>query len=216
MTTLGRTVQEAFVEGCAAVQDMTVQEIMDPADVDMEGKFLLLPHDGNHDVVIFPSRVDTQSNAKTGPIINVHHNLIQKHPSPKPPNVFYGRAIEMFYPLKAIQHKRFVSVIAEPGYGRSSIVCALCHYMNERASTIKFIERIVYVSINRFHSQRHGGFRALVKRLAKQLAVESPGNARDLPVPPTPKADMGAFYGFVCQALQDEKALIVLGPHGTP
>ena len=43
--------------------------------------------------------------------------------------------------------KRLVSIVEEAGVGRSSMACALCHYINERSSTILEIEQIYFVKV---------------------------------------------------------------------
>jgi hypothetical protein len=91
-------------------------------------------------------------------------NIMQEDPSPSPPEFFMGREVDTYYVLKEVLGKRLVSVVGERGIGRSSVVCALCHYINERALTI--IDRIYFVPANRH--KRHP-LRSLVQRFLKKL-----------------------------------------------
>lgn len=126
---------------------------------------------------------------------------MQEDPSPTPPQFFLGREVEMYYVLKAILCKRLVSVVAEPGLGRSSLVCALCHYINERASTIIAIERIYFVKAKR--SRRVDGCRALMEQLLRKLVEAGKEDS------PDPGVDMEDLFDFICKALKNEKALVV-------
>jgi hypothetical protein len=99
--------------------------------------------------------------------------------------------------------KRLVSVIGEQGVGRSSLVCAICHYINERASTIMAVERIFHVKTK----QGRGGDRCrlLIQSLFSKL-VEA-GKAL-LPAE-MHQMDMEDLFEHVCRALKNTKALIV-------
>jgi CHAT domain/Leucine Rich repeat len=220
---IGHTVRESFEQGCKAVR--ATPNLRD-SEKEMK-KFLLLPKDGNHDVPIFNAKAvlewpkvsarQLRSRSSKRPksitrIRNLHvggarsselgvRNMMQEDPSPTPPQFFLGREVEMYYVLKAILCKRLVSVVAEPGLGRSSLVCALCHYINERASTIIAIERIYFVKAKR--SRRFDGCRALMEQLLRKL-VES--GKED---PPDPGVDMEDLFDFICKALKNEKALVV-------
>ena len=220
---VGHTVRESFEQGCKAVR--ATPNLRD-AEKEMK-KFLLLPKDGNHDVPIFNAKAVVEwpkvdgrqlkmSRSKRSKSItrirNLHaggarsselgvRNMMQEDPSPTPPQFFLGREVSMYYVLKAILCKRLVSVVAEPGCGRSSLVCALCHYINERASTIIAIERIYFVKAKR--SRRVDGCRALMEQLLRKL-VES--GKED---PPDPGVDMEDLFDFICKALKNEKALVV-------
>jgi len=220
---VGHTVRESFEQGCKAVR--ATPNLRD-SEKEMK-KFLLLPKDGNHDVPIFnakavvewpkaDARHQNRSRFKRSKSItrlrNLHaggarsselgvRNMMQEDPSPTPPQFFLGREVSMYYVLKAILCKRLVSVVAEPGCGRSSLVCALCHYINERASTIIAIEHIYFVKAKR--SRRVDGCRALMEQLLRKL-VES--GKED---PPDPSVDMEDLFDFICKSLKNEKALVV-------
>jgi hypothetical protein len=221
---IGHTVRESFEQGCKAVR--ATPNLRD-SEKEMK-KFLLLPKDGNHDVPIFNAKavmewpkdnarqlMRSRSSRRTKSISRIRNlhaggarsselgvrNMMQEDPSPTPPQFFLGREVEMYYVLKAILCKRLVSVVAETGLGRSSLVCALCHYINERASTIIAIERIYFVKAKR--SRRVDGCRALMEQLLRKL-VES-GKEH----PPDPGVDMEDLFDFICKALKNEKALVV-------
>lgn len=220
---VGHTVRESFEQGCKAVR--ATPNLRD-SEKEMK-KFLLLPKDGNHDVPIFNakavhewpktdarhlSRTRSKRSKSMTRLRNLHaggarsselgvRNMMQEDPSPTPPQFFLGREVSMYYVLKAILCKRLVSVVAEPGCGRSSLVCALCHYINERASTIIAIERIYFVKAKR--SRGTDGCRALMEQLLRKL-VES--GKED---PPDPGVDMEDLFDFICKALKNEKALVV-------
>jgi hypothetical protein len=127
-------------------------------------------------------------------------NMMQEDPSPSPPEFFMGREVDTYYILKAVLGKRLVSVVGEPGIGRSSVVCALCHYINERASTIIGIDRIYFVRANR--NKRHP-LRSLVQRFLKKLVEEEKARPVD------PDADMETMFDAICKFLKLEKALVV-------
>ena len=221
---VGHTVRESFEQGCKAVR--ATPNLRD-SEKEMK-KFLLLPKDGNHDVPIFNAKavlewpkvnaramLRSRSSKRSKSITrlrNLHaggarsselgvRNMMQEDPSPTPPQFFLGREVEMYYVLKAILCKRLVSVVAETGVGRSSLVCALCHYINERASTILAIERIYFVKAKR--SRRVDGCRALMEQLLRKLVEAGKED------PPDTGVDMEDLFDFICKALKNEKALVV-------
>lgn len=218
---VGHTIKESFEQGCKAVR--ATPNLKD-SELEMR-KFLLLPKDGNHDVPIFNARPVAEwpkpsflrgkgrkGKSSISRLRNLHaggaksselgvRNMMQEDPSPTPPQFFLGREVEMYYVLKAILCKRLVSVVSEAGLGRSSLVCALCHYINERASTIIAIERIYFIKAKR--SRRVDGCRALMDQLLKKLVEAGKED------PPDPDDDMEDLFDFICKALKNEKALVV-------
>ena len=219
---IGHTVKASFEQGCKAVR--ATPNLKDP-DAEMK-KFLLLPKDGDHNVPIFDAepvsewprnlggeetghrgrRLSSRSVARSvlggakSSELSVR-NMMQEDPSPSPPEFFLGREVDMYYVLKAVLGKRLVSVIGETGVGRSSLACALCHYINERATTIIGIDRIYYVKARQ--SRKRNPFRALVQRLLKKLVEERKGPSID------PEAEMETMCDAVCRYLKHDKALVV-------
>jgi hypothetical protein len=127
--------------------------------------------------------------------------MMQEDPSPTPPQFFLGREVEMYFVLKAILTKRLVSVVGEPGVGRSSVVCALCHYINERASTIIAIERMYFVKAKQ--GRRGDSCRSLLEQLQRKLVEAGKTGA------PERGADMEDMFEFICKGLKNEKVLLV-------
>jgi NACHT domain len=224
---IGHTVKDSFDQGCKAVR--AAPNLKDP-DAEMD-KFLLLPKDGNHDVPIFnaravpewPKRATREERGNRGRRYSFTtsarslnprsvlggartselsvRNMMQEDPSPSPPEYFLGREVDTYYVLKAVLSKRLVSVIGEPGVGRSSLVCALCHYINERATTMIGIDRIYFVRARQ--SRKRNPFRSLVQRFLKKLEEEE--KAR----PIHQDADMETMFDAICKFLKHEKALVV-------
>lgn len=220
---IGHTVKQSFDQGCKAVR--ATPNLRNP-DQEMK-KFLLLPEDGNHDVPIFnakpvavwPKQLNDEIQARSrrlsgrslvkpkslmggarGSELSVR-NMMQDDPSPSPPEFFIGREVDMYYVLKAVLGKRLVSVIGEPGVGRSSLACALCHYINERASTMIGIERMYFVKAKK--SQKRNPFRRMIKRFLDKLAEDE----KALPI--DPEAEMEEIFDTICRRLKHEKALVV-------
>uniref|UniRef100_A0A7S1CX06 NACHT domain-containing protein n=1 Tax=Cyclophora tenuis TaxID=216820 RepID=A0A7S1CX06_CYCTE len=128
--------------------------------------------------------------------------MMQEDPSPTPPQFFLGREVDMYHVLGFVLTKRLVSVVGDTGCGRSSLVCALCHYINERSSTIMEVDRIFFVKTK----QLRGGdrCRALIQSLLNKL-VEN-GKAHQ---PQSNNMDTEDLFEVVCRALKPTKALIV-------
>merc|ERR1712232_1164266 len=166
---VGNTVKDSFEQGRKAV---CATPNLRNAVKEMK-KFVLLPKDGNHDVPVFsafalpewpkvgssrqlkPYKMRGKSLSRTRSLyfggarsseLSVR-NMMQEDASPSPPQFFMGREVDMYHVLGAILSKRLVSVIGDPGVGRSSLVCGICHYINERATTISTVERIFYVKV---------------------------------------------------------------------
>lgn len=220
---IGHTVRESFEQGCRAVR--ATPNLRD-AESEMK-KFLLLPKDGNHDVPIFnaasvsewpklkgqqgSSRRSYRKSKRNRSVFGAGtkqselgvRNMMQEDPSPTPPQFFLGREVDMYFILKSILSKRLVSVVGESGVGRSSIVCAVCHYINERASTILAIEKIYFVKARQ--GRKNGSCRSLLEQLQRKLVESESGKGE----PPERGADMEDMYEFTCKSLKNEKALLV-------
>jgi len=224
---VGQTVKESFEQGCKAVR--ATPNLKDP-EKEME-KFVLLPKDGNHNVPVFrarpvpqwPKQIGTKAKNKrgswllssrnqrssiaiTGGTKNSElsvRNMIQEDPAPSAPNYFLGREVDMYYVLTAIlkMRKRLVSVLGEPGIGRSSLVCALCHYINERASTVTEVQHIYFIR------PKHGGRNVTCRSLLRQLMDKLEESGKSAPI--DQDADLETMLDAVCKSLKNDKALIV-------
>ncbi|KAL7574643.1 hypothetical protein ACA910_002992 [Epithemia clementina (nom. ined.)] len=218
----GHTVKESFELGCKAVR--ATPNLRD-AEREME-KFILLPKDGNHDVPIFEAKpvalwprslhtgggissraLLSKSKMATGSARSVEldvRNMIQEDPSPSPPQFFIGREVDMYIVLNLLLAKRLVSVIGDVGVGRSSLVCALCHYVNERKTTMTQINRIHYVKAKQGRTKQHR-VKSLVQRLVKKLIESGTISSEDV----DKDADIESLIDLICKALKYEHVLIV-------
>uniref|UniRef100_A0A7S1UPK7 CHAT domain-containing protein n=1 Tax=Grammatophora oceanica TaxID=210454 RepID=A0A7S1UPK7_9STRA len=222
--TVGHTVKEAFEQGCKAVR--ATPNLRNP-EIEMK-KFVLLPRDGNHDVPVFNAKplrewpnmgssriLQASSRPRRGRSLMRSRslyfggarsselsvrNMMQEDPSPTPPQDFMGREVDMFKVLGSILTKRLVSVVGEPGVGRSSLVCSLCHYVNERSSTIMEIDQIFYVKTKQARGDR---CQKLIKSLLDKLVEAGKAN------PPDDGMDLEDLFEAVCNSLKNTKALIV-------
>jgi hypothetical protein len=210
---IGHTVRDAFDQGCKAVR--ATPNLRNP-DLEMK-KFLLLPENGNHNVPIFdakpipewPKSLNDDVRWRRRSVIQGAksselsvRNMMQEDPAPTPPEFFLGREIEMYYTLKAVLGKRLVSVTGDQGVGRSSLACALCHYINERATTIIGIERIYYIKARK--SRKRTPLQSSVQRLREKLLETENGK----PSAET-EDDMETMFDSICKKLKHAKALIV-------
>ena len=205
---MGRTVKDSFELGRRAVRHSALKN----ADAEMR-KFMLLPENGNHDVPIFRAEKVREwprfisRRESLGPHANKSselavRNLIQEDPAPAPPEFFVGREIEMHRVLQAVWDRKLVSVVGEPGIGRSSLVAAVCHYINERRNTVaEKIERIYHVKAK--HNRKRDRFLVLVLQLLKRLVQEDKAQMVD------DEEDAESIIEAICNALRNMKALVV-------
>jgi AAA ATPase domain len=206
----GNTVKESFDQGCKAVRARHPEGEMK--------KFRLLPEDGNHDEPIFqgagplssssPSAIASKKGSHavgTKALELSVQNKIQEDPGPSPPQFFLGREVDMYKVLQQLLEKqqRLVSVVGVTGVGRSSLVKALCHYINERASTMLDIEHIYFVKA-KHDSRRRKRSLALMRRLL-QLLVD----AGKVSAPVQDPSDIETITDASCRALKNDKVLIV-------
>jgi Leucine-rich repeat (LRR) protein len=205
---LGSTVKASFDQGCKAVLAQHPEEEM--------RKFRLLPEgDRLHDESIFPS---TGRRSRRGSHRAPHaagtkaldlrvQNKIQEDPGPSPPECFLGREVDMYHVLARLMDKsnRLVSVYGVPGVGRASLVKALCHYINERASTIDF-KQIYYVK-----ASREKRAVALMRRLMNLLiqADKLSGDTAPASAASHDHSDIEIITDLVCRSLKSERVLIV-------
>ena len=217
---VGHTVKEAFDQGCKAVR--ATPNLRD-SDEEMK-KFVLLPEDGDHDKPVFrakpirewpkqPRSHGSRSSRRRSTRGNILpgsksselsvRNMMQEDPSPTPPQFFLGREMDLYYVLSALLklNKRLVSVLGDTGIGRSSLVCALCHYINERASTISEIQHIYFIKPKQ--GDRNVFCRSLLRQLLDKL--EENGKCR----PNDEDIDTEAMLEIICRKLKTDKCLIV-------
>ena len=224
--TVGHTVSESFEQGRKAVR--ATPNLRDP-EKEME-KFVLLPQGGNHDVPVFRAkplpewpkqeREMASEKGKSGRRSTLTRgrsivalgaksseigtrNMIQEDPAPCVPQFFIGREVDMYLVLTALlkMKKRLVNVVGEPGIGRSSLVCGLCHYINERASTITAIEHIFFIKPK--HSGRNVSCRSLLIQLLDKL--KEAGKCRSS----EDDSEVEVMLEVICKGLRHDKALIV-------
>ena len=223
---VGHTVSESFEQGRKAVR--ATPNLKDP-EKEME-KFVLLPHGGNHDVPVFRAkpvpewpkqeREITSEKGKSGRRSTLTRgrsivalgaksseigtrNMMQEDPAPCVPQFFIGREVDMYLVLTALlkMKKRLVNVIGEPGIGRSSLVCGLCHYINERASTITAIEHIFFIK------PKHGGRDVSCRSLLRQLLdkMKEAGKCRSS----EDDFEVEGMLEVICKSLRNDKVLII-------
>jgi hypothetical protein len=213
---VGNTVRKSFDLGCKAVR---VAPQLRNAESEME-KFKLLPEDGNHDKPIFDAkpicewprtvqdktmnlgRGKSKRSLYSGTSELTVKNMIQEDPAPTIHESFMGREVEMYQLLRKVLENRLVNVIGEVGIGRSSLVCALCHYINERASTMLVITHIYFIQVK--HGRKDKRAKELVRRLLQKLV----DNDRLLDMPDL-DTDIETMSEIACRTLKNDKALIV-------
>jgi hypothetical protein len=129
--------------------------------------------------------------------------MMQEDPSPTAPQFFLGREVDMYYVLTALLklRKRLVTILGETGIGRSSLACAVCHYINERASTISDIQHIYFIK------PKHGGRNVSCRSLLRQLLDKLEEN--DKCDPSDEDADTEAMLQVICKSLKQDKCLVV-------
>jgi hypothetical protein len=224
---MGHTVKESFDQGCKAVR--ATPNLRD-SNEEMK-KFVLLPEDGDHNKPVFRAksirewpkqprshgtmvsksrRRGNRGNFLPGSLamgtksseLSVR-NMMQEDPSPTPPQFFLGREMDLYYVLSALLklNKRLVSVLGDTGIGRSSLVCALCHYINERASTISEIQHIYFIKPKQ--GDRNVLCRSLLRQLLDKLEENGKCRVTDEDI------DTEAMLEIICRKLKTDKCLIV-------
>lgn len=195
----GCSVRMAFEQGCRAV--WSSNDIRN-AEAEME-KFRLLPENGNHDVAIFgrAGPVTSWPTGGTGVCLRSTRNKMQGYPSPPPPVHVVGREVNMFNLLTKVQEGGLVCLRGPKGMGKSTLVQALCSYVNDRASSMPF-KRIFYVHVDT--EQQRGG-RGLVWHLLHQLRESRTDEANGMNIPCGSRGAVNA----ACRMLHEEDAWVV-------
>jgi len=171
----GYTVENAFEKGKGAARKYCVEEA---------NKFLLLPHDGNHDVQVLHAEA-LEWAVGTSPAISI----------PPVPEHFLGREVDMYRVLQLVLDHRLVNLVGDHGIGCSSLASAVSHYINERRSTILTIKSIYYL-------RGQDQYSVMLKQLHGQLANEGLTKC-------SPSDDDSLLAAGVVSALSRVKALVV-------
>lgn len=194
----GRTVKESFQEGCNAVRG--APHLRDA--VGEMNQFVLLPEGGDHDVPIFNARTVREWSQTTRFSDLEARNLIQRELACPPPSPFIGREIDMYNVLDLVLNKQLVSIVGENKVGRRSLAYAVCHYINERRSTmIPVIDGIFFVGIDTRKGDS-GRFKHALRKLLQELKQDgrAPNDRCD---------DFESLIRAICKAL-GKKALLVI------
>jgi hypothetical protein len=137
---VGHTVRHSFDLGKQAVATSPYV----PNGSAEGSKFLLLPETNSHDIPIFTAKTIR----KWPPSHHGHRGIttdsIEHSYLPRPPEDFEGREIDMHHVIKILLNRRLVSVVGEPGVGKSAVAVGSCCYMWERKH---FTDGIVYVRL---------------------------------------------------------------------
>jgi len=203
----GRTVKESFEIGKQAV---LYSPTVPNANVEMK-KFMLLPEDGNHDVAVLDAEPVPEwplPQHKGGPKTSVRSGSVSSSdtildsPEYKLPSLaqgFSGRETDMYHVLNLVLSRRLVNITGSPGMGRSSLAIALCHYINERKSTMMF-EQIYFVR----STPKRKGKSSPIFSLCEH--IESSKNRR---APISTNLDLDETVEIVVRALRTTKTLLV-------
>ena len=177
----GYTIKHAYQagKGAVSVRYGTVES----------NKFILIPHDENHDVPVFDAiRLEWSEERES-----VNDKRI-----PSPVN-FYGRKTLMYSVISTIiSNQQLLSLVGEEGIGRSSVVLAVCRYIQDRMRSLGLFDSIFYVkkAMKASEDDLEG---SLLKPLHEQLidtGMAKPSNEESL-------------LHLVCNALRTQRALIV-------
>lgn len=137
---VGHTVRHSFDLGKQAVATSPYV----PNGSAEGSKFLLLPEDMPHDTPIFTARMVRKWPSNSRSLRGVTAEAIEQSYLPRPPEDFEGREIDMHNVIKILLSRRLVSVVGEPGVGKSAVAVGSCCYLWERKH---FSDGIVYVRL---------------------------------------------------------------------
>ncbi len=201
----GRTVKESFDIGKQAVLNSPT---VPNANVEMQ-KFLLLPEDGNHDVAVLdaepvpewpllhPNGMKTSRRRSSASSSDETETSDYKLPSLA--QGFSGRETDMYLVLNLVLSRRLVNITGPSGMGRSSLAIALCHYIDERKSTMMF-EQIYFVR----STAKRKGRSSPIFSLCEQ--IESMANKKG---PISTNLDLDETVEIILRALRKTKTLLV-------
>ena len=191
---VGRTLKESFEIGKNAV--LSSATVLNPKE-EMD-KFMLLPLDGNHDVPIFNAE-----EVPKWPLPRTDGASLKRYVNdslPSPTQGFLGRETDMYHVLNLVRNRRFVNVAGQAGMGRSSMVAALCHYIDNRKSTLLF-DNIYFVK--GMLKRTTLGQSSPIISLHNQLVLT--GRAHDI----SEDADLDEVIKEVLVSLKQTKSLLV-------
>lgn len=201
----GRTVKESFDIGKQAVLNSPT---VPNANVEME-KFLLLPEDGNHEVAVLdaepvpewpllhPNGMATSRRRSSASSSDETDTSDYKLPSLA--QGFSGRETDMYHVLNLVLSRRLVNITGPSGMGRSSLAIALCHYIDERKSTM-MVGQIYFVR----STVKRKGRSSPIFSLCEQ--IESTTNKKG--TIPT-NLDLDETVEIILRALRKTKTLLV-------
>jgi len=122
----GYTIQASFTKGRQAVAKVFGR--------DEEEKFWLLPEHSDHEKPLFDADVIGWDDCdRRGKYI------------PAPPSIFLGRQIDMYELLHSLRKNQVVTLTGGKGMGCSSLAAAVCHYIDERRTTITEIQEVYFI-----------------------------------------------------------------------
>jgi hypothetical protein len=138
---VGHTVRHSFDLGKQAVATSPYV----PNGSAEGSKFLLLPEiETAHDTPIFAAKSIRKWPPSTRALFGITSDSIENSYLPRPPEDFEGREIDMHHVIKILLSRRLVSVVGEPGVGKSAVAVGSCCYLWERKH---FMDGIVYVRL---------------------------------------------------------------------
>ena len=214
----GRTVKESFEIGKQAVLNSPT---VPNADVEMK-KFMLLPEDGNHEVAVLdaepvhewplPQRPKATKSSKNSVGSTAADSSEYKLPSLT--QGFTGRETDMYHVLNLVLSRRFVNIAGSPGMGRSSLAAALCHYIDERKSTMMF-EQIYFVRSAPKRKRSSSPIFSLCEQIESTKSknapiptnLESTKNGKKASIPTN--LDLDETVEIILRALRRTKTLLV-------
>lgn len=137
----GKTVSHAFEIGKQAVSASPYV----PNSSSEGKKFVLLPRDQPHDSPIFLASSVLQWPSTKASLRALNCDLPDTSHLPQPPEDFEGREVDMHRVITMLHSKRLVTIVGDPGSGKSALCAAVSLYLAERTV---FEDGIVYVRLS--------------------------------------------------------------------
>lgn len=192
----GRTLKDSFEIGKHAVLSSATV----PKPDEEMAKFMLLPEDGNHDVPIFNAEevLEWPLPQKNGAMNSSKGDI--NDTLPMPPQGFIGRETDLYHVLNLVLNRRFVNIVGPTGMGRFSLAASLCHYIDERKSTLLFDD--IYF-VKSMLQRPTVGTSSPINSLHDQLV--SAGIAQAMPE----DADLDEVIKEILSSLKQTKSLLV-------
>eukprot|EP00003_Mantamonas_plastica_P029264 TRINITY_DN689_c0_g2_i9.p1 TRINITY_DN689_c0_g2~~TRINITY_DN689_c0_g2_i9.p1 ORF type:complete len:711 (-),score=251.79 TRINITY_DN689_c0_g2_i9:1370-3502(-) len=132
----GKTVQDSFDIAKSYIRALKQDNHLKDPHAAAE-LFVLLPEGGEHDVPIFPNLDEDESLEEVDPVAT--------QGLPPYPNIFIGRNVALYELISLINKDstNLVTVSGEYGIGKSTLVNAMCHYLNDR----RRFENVMWVDL---------------------------------------------------------------------